>query len=106
MLRCHRHPLGGVQRASKLGIGRRTVVRDIACLQGQGARIDGEAGVGYVLLTGCLLRPLKASDAEIEVLVRRRRWSISNAYGSSLPGANCARVCATFGPIAASGGHR
>ena len=47
----------------------RTIYRDIATLIGQGAPIDGEAGIGYVLRPGFVLPPLMFSDDEIEALV-------------------------------------
>ncbi|RUZ94016.1 HTH domain-containing protein, partial [Mesorhizobium sp. M7A.F.Ca.CA.002.05.1.1] len=47
-LRRHRRPVSGQALADELGISIRTLYRDIATLQGQGAPIEGEAGVGYV----------------------------------------------------------
>ena len=73
-LRCHRLPVSGAALAAELGISLRTLYRDIASLQAQGARIDGEAGVGYVLRPGFLLPPLMFSEEEIEALVLGSRW--------------------------------
>ncbi|EQD25918.1 Helix-turn-helix, type 11 domain protein, partial [mine drainage metagenome] len=39
-LRRHRYPVSGAALASELGISLRTLYRDIAALQAQGARID------------------------------------------------------------------
>ena len=48
-LRRRRRPVQAAVLAEELGISQRTVSRDIATLVGQGAPIEGEAGVGYVL---------------------------------------------------------
>ncbi len=67
-LRRHRRPVAGAVLAAELGVSLRTLYRDIATLQAQGAPIDGEAGVGYVLKPGFLLPPLMFGDEEIEAL--------------------------------------
>jgi predicted DNA-binding transcriptional regulator YafY len=74
VLRRHRHPVSGQVLADELGVSLRTVYRDIQTLIGQGAAIDGEAGVGYVLRSGFVLPPLMFSDEEIEALVLGSRW--------------------------------
>ena len=68
-LRRHRRPVSGQILADELGVSLRTVYRDIQTLVVQGASIEGEAGVGYVLRPGYLLPPLMFSEAEIEALV-------------------------------------
>ncbi|TJV41555.1 MAG: YafY family transcriptional regulator [Mesorhizobium sp.] len=73
-LRRHRRPVSGQVLAAELGISIRTLYRDIATLQGQGAPIEGEAGVGYVLKPGFMLPPLMFSDEEIEAIVLGSRW--------------------------------
>ena len=55
ILRRHRHPVRGATLAEELGISLRSLYRDIATLQSQGARIEGEAGIGYVLRPGFTL---------------------------------------------------
>jgi len=50
------------------------VYRDIGTLQGQGASIEGEPGLGYVLRPGFMLPPLMFSEEEIEALVLGSRW--------------------------------
>jgi len=60
--------------AQSLGISLRTLYRDIATLQEQGARIEGEAGVGYLLRPGFVLPPLMLTEEEIEALVLGSRW--------------------------------
>lgn len=73
-LRCRRHPVRGAELAQELGISVRTLYRDIAALQAQGARIDGEPGIGYVLRSGFVLPPLMFSNDEIEALVLGSHW--------------------------------
>lgn len=60
--------------AEQTGISIRTLYRDIATLQAQGAQIEGEPGVGYVLKPGFMLPPLMFSEDEIEALVLGSRW--------------------------------
>jgi predicted DNA-binding transcriptional regulator YafY len=74
ILRRHRHPVSGQDLATELGISLRTLYRDIASLQAQGAMIEGEAGLGYVLRAGFTLPPLMFSEDEIEALVLGSRW--------------------------------
>lgn len=73
-LRRYRQPVSGKALAGELGISLRTLYRDIASLQAQGAHIEGEAGLGYVLRPGFTLPPLMFSDDEIEALVLGSRW--------------------------------
>jgi predicted DNA-binding transcriptional regulator YafY len=73
-LRRYRHPVSGQTLADELGVSLRTVYRDIQTLIGQGAAIDGEAGIGFVLRPGFVLPPLMFSDDEIEALVLGLRW--------------------------------
>jgi predicted DNA-binding transcriptional regulator YafY len=74
VLRRHRRPVSGQTLADELGISLRTVYRDIQTLIGQGAAIDGEAGVGFILRPGFVLPPLMFSDEEIEALVLGLRF--------------------------------
>ncbi len=60
--------------AQELDISLRTLYRDIAALQAQGAHIEGEPGVGYVLRPGYMLPPLMLSQEELEALVLGTRW--------------------------------
>jgi predicted DNA-binding transcriptional regulator YafY len=73
-LRRHRFPVSGASLASERRVSLRTLYRDIDSLQAQGAMIDGEAGVGYVLRPGFMLPPLMFSEEEIEALVLGSRW--------------------------------
>ncbi len=74
VLRRHRQPVSGAALAEELGVSLRTLYRDVQTLIVQGARIDGEAGVGYVLRPGFMLPPLMFSEDEIEALVLGSRW--------------------------------
>ena len=74
VLRRHRLPVSGAALARELDVSLRTLYRDIETLKGQGAHIDGEAGVGYVLRPGFMLPPLMFSEEEIEALVLGSQW--------------------------------
>lgn len=78
-LRRHRRPVAGMTLADELGISIRTLYRDIATLQAQGAHIEGEPGVGYILRPGFMLPPLMFSEDEIEALVLGSRWVAERA---------------------------
>jgi predicted DNA-binding transcriptional regulator YafY len=73
-LRSHRRPVTAAQLAEQLRVSARSIYRDIATLQAQGATIEGEAGVGYVLRPGFMLPPLMFSEEEIEAIVLGSRW--------------------------------
>ena len=73
-LRLRRRPVAGQALAEELGVSLRTLYRDIAALQAQGARIEGEAGFGYVLKPGFTLPPLMFSLEEVEALALGARW--------------------------------
>jgi predicted DNA-binding transcriptional regulator YafY len=68
-LRARRRPVTAAALAAELGVTPRTIYRDVATLVGQGAPIDGEAGVGYVLRPGFLMPPLMFESEEVEALV-------------------------------------
>ena len=74
LLRRHRQPVGGAAIARELGISLRTLYRDIATLQAQGANIDGAPGLGYVMKPGFDLPPLMFSIDEVEALTLGSRW--------------------------------
>lgn len=74
LLRSHRRPVAACRLADELGVSLRTIYRDIETLKSQGAHIDGEAGIGYVLRPGFMLPPLMFSEEEIEALVLGGRW--------------------------------
>jgi predicted DNA-binding transcriptional regulator YafY len=74
VLRRHRYPVSGAVLAEATGVSLRTLYRDIETLKAEGAHIDGEAGVGYVLRPGFMLPPLMFSEEEIEAIVLGSRW--------------------------------
>lgn len=79
VLRRHRQPVSGQALADELRISIRTLYRDIGTLQAQGAHIEGEPGVGYVLRPGFMLPPLMFSEDELEALVLGSRWVADRA---------------------------
>ena len=83
-LRAHRQPVPGAALAAELGISLRTLYRDVSTLREQGARIDGDPGVGYLLRPGFTLPPLMFSDDELEALVLGARWVAGHAADPEL----------------------
>jgi predicted DNA-binding transcriptional regulator YafY len=86
ILRRHRRPVAGAALAREMGVSLRTLYRDIAALQAQGADIAGEAGLGYLLRPGFMLPPLMFNIEEIEALALGSRWVAARA-DSPLAGA-------------------
>ncbi len=84
LLRNRSTPVSGPFLASELGISIRTLYRDIATLQAQGADVVGEPGLGYVLRPGFTLPPLMFSADEIEAIVLGSRWVAAKADDSRL----------------------
>lgn len=82
LLRRHRYPVAGAALADSLGVSLRTLYRDIAVLQAQGAHIEGAPGLGYVLKPGFLLPPLMFSEEEIEAIVLGSRWVAKRTDGA------------------------
>ncbi len=74
VLRRHRRPVTGQALAEETGVSIRTLYRDIATLQGQGANIEGEPGLGYLLKPGFMLPPLMFSEDEIEAITLGVAW--------------------------------
>ncbi len=74
ILRRHRYPVTGAALAEELGVSLRSLYRDIATLQENGASIDGAPGLGYLLRPGFTLPPLMLTEDEIESLVLGSRW--------------------------------
>lgn len=69
LLRGRRTPITAAELARELGVSERTIYRDIATLTGEGAPIEGEAGLGYVLGPGLFLPPLMLEIEEIEAIL-------------------------------------
>jgi predicted DNA-binding transcriptional regulator YafY len=79
LLRRHRQPVSGQTLASELGISLRSLYRDIETLRGQGAHIEGEAGLGYVLRPGMMLPPLMFTPEEMEAILLGSKWVAQRA---------------------------
>jgi predicted DNA-binding transcriptional regulator YafY len=58
-----------LQLAQSLEVSERTIYRDLAELAAQGAPIEGEAGVGYILRPGLFLPPLMLTEDEAEAVI-------------------------------------
>ena len=97
VLRRHRHPVSGAVLAEATGVSLRTLYRDIETLKAEGAHIDGEAGVGYLLRPGFMLPPLMFSEEEIEAIVLGSRWVHQRADRSLADAA--ANVMAKIGAV-------
>ena len=83
-LRTHRQAVPGAALATELGVSLRTLYRDIATLRDQGAGIEGDPGVGYVLRPGFTLPPLMFSEDELEALILGARWVAGHAADPEL----------------------
>ena len=84
LLRNRTSPIAGADLAAALGVSIRTLYRDIATLQAQGADVLGEPGLGYVLRPGFTLPPLMFSADEIEAIVLGSRWVSAKADDTRL----------------------
>lgn len=68
-LRRRRRAVTAEELARELGVSPRTLYRDIATLVGQGAPIEGAAGLGYMLRPGFFLPPLMLGEEEVDALL-------------------------------------
>lgn len=68
-LRRRRRPVTAEDLAAELGVSVRTVYRDVATLVEQGARIEGAAGLGYLMRPGFFLPPLRFTEDELDALI-------------------------------------
>jgi predicted DNA-binding transcriptional regulator YafY len=91
-LRRHRRPVSAQTLAGELAVSVRTLYRDLASLRAQGAEIEGEPGVGYVLRPGFVLPPLMFRSAEIEALMLGLRWVADRGDPALAAGAREAAV--------------
>jgi predicted DNA-binding transcriptional regulator YafY len=73
-MRGRHQPVTAVRLAEALEVSERTIYRDIAELIAQGAPIDAEAGVGYILRPGLFLPPLMLSEDEVEAVTLGLRY--------------------------------
>jgi predicted DNA-binding transcriptional regulator YafY len=74
ILRTYRYPVSGQRLAERMNISIRTLYRDVATLQAQGADIQGEPGMGYILRPGFFIPPLMFSQTEIEAVMLGILW--------------------------------
>jgi len=79
VLRRHRQPVSAQRLAGELEISIRSVYRDIQTLRAEGASIDGEPGLGYLLRPGFMLPPLMFTDEELEALLLGLRLTAVHA---------------------------
>ncbi len=93
-------PVTGAALAGDLQVSLRTLYRDIATLREQGARIDGDPGVGYQMRAGFLLPPLMFSHDELEAVLLGARWVQGHADAELAKAAESAlmRIKATLPP--------
>ena len=87
LLRMAKTPVAGATLAEVLGVSLRTLYRDIASLQAQGAQVEGEAGLGYVLRGGFLLPPLMFDGEELEALALGLVWVQERGDNAMAPAA-------------------
>jgi predicted DNA-binding transcriptional regulator YafY len=73
-MRGRHQPVTAARLAEALEVSERTIYRDVADLMAQGAPIDGEAGVGYILRPGLFLPPLMLSEDEVEAVMLGLRY--------------------------------
>lgn len=81
LLRCHKFPVSADLLADKLNVSTRTIYRDIVTLQSQGADIEGEAGLGYILKPSFDLPPMMFTMEELEALRLGAEWVAKQANG-------------------------
>jgi len=73
-LRCRRRPVTAAALARELQVSERTIYRDLSELASQGAPVQGEAGVGYMLRPGLFLPPLMLTEDEAEAVLLGLRY--------------------------------
>lgn len=100
VLRRYRRPVSGQVLANELGVSIRTLYRDIASLQAQGAMIEGEPRIGYVMKPGFMLPPLMFGSEELDALVLGMRWVADRCDRTLVEGAMnvLAKVSAVLPP--------
>ncbi|MEO0531814.1 MAG: YafY family protein, partial [Planctomycetota bacterium] len=67
-LKARREVVTGEELADEMGIGIRTIYRDVADLRSSGVPIVGEAGVGYLLSRDYVVKPLMFDVDELDAL--------------------------------------
>ncbi|SFX80458.1 helix-turn-helix transcriptional regulator [Azotobacter vinelandii] len=69
VMRRRRQPVTAATLAQELEVSERTIYRDLSALAAQGAPIQGETGIGYVLRPGFFLPPLMLTEDETEAVL-------------------------------------
>ncbi|ATQ79081.1 transcriptional regulator [Massilia violaceinigra] len=90
VLRRYRAPVSGHVLARDTGVSIRTLYRDIASLQAQGAAIEGEPGVGYVMKHNFMLPPMMFAPEELDALVLGMRLVAEQGDSGLAQGARAA----------------
>ena len=101
LLRGAVRPVSAAVLAGRLGVSSRTLYRDMATLQGMGAPIRGEAGVGYQLEPGFFLPPLHFDPQEMEAVMLGIRMVRARADATLADAAG--RASAKLGAIMKAG---
>ncbi|MCS3429559.1 YafY family protein [Klebsiella sp. BIGb0407] len=78
ILRAQRYPVTASTLSERLGISLRSIYRDIKTLQHQGLRIEGGAGIGYIVKSDFHLPPLNLSHDEINAITLGLNWVSHN----------------------------
>jgi predicted DNA-binding transcriptional regulator YafY len=73
-LLCRRYAVTAAALARELQVSERTIYRDLSELAAQGAPVQGEAGVGYMLRPGLFLPPLMLTEDETEAVLLGLRY--------------------------------
>jgi predicted DNA-binding transcriptional regulator YafY len=92
VLRRYRAPVSAATLAEELQVSVRSIYRDVTTLREQGAAIEGEAGMGYLLQPGFLLPPLMFTDEELEAIILGLR--LTAEHGDEQLGRAAAEVVA------------
>jgi predicted DNA-binding transcriptional regulator YafY len=90
-LRNRRLPATATTLGAIFGVSERTIYRDIATLNRQGAVIDGAAGLGYVLRDDFFLPPLAFDAGEAAAILLGLRFALRRGDGALAASAASAR---------------
>jgi len=74
VLHASSHAVTAAALARELQVSERTIYRDLSELAAQGAPVQGEAGVGYMLRPGLFLPPLMLTEDETEAVLLGLRY--------------------------------
>ena len=80
-LRIRTQPVTARALGAEMGVSVRTIYRDIADLQGMGAPIRGEGGLGYVMEKGYFMPSLSFDAEELQALALGSRLVAARASG-------------------------